>query len=259
MSKPAQAYYYSLVRDCDVYKVEHHGLEYHTNDLWLNELNPKYAVICQYSDLSSDYYNLYFPRDDEFTYRKTVQHLAAKGTQVFSTYDSDSVLIESTEEDLRVLTGETYSYPYGDVGFNTTYPYFYASRNLLTEKNGFDIVGGGFTRYGNMVIVQMMVRATQAKAANDYWQIASGFPRPFYVGVPQSYPQSETGTTADVAHYWHAPMQIIRYGNTTEHYTGWIAPDDNEKGILRVGVGATNIPQNSTLYISGVYLARKEE
>lgn len=109
-----------------------------------------------------------------------------------------------------------------------------------------------------MVIVQMMVRATQAKAANDYWQIASGFPRPFYVGVPQSYPQPETGTTANVAHYWHAPMQYIRYGNKTEHYTGWIAPSDYTGGVLRVGVGATNIPQDSTLYISGVYFTSDE-
>ena len=106
----------------------------------------------------------------------------------------------------------------------------------------------------------MMVRAKDAKAANDYWQIAAGFPRPFYVGAPKSYPRPETGTTANVAHYWHAPMQIIRYGNTAEHYTGWIYSDnDTNKGILRVGVGSTNIPKNSTLYISGVYLARNSD
>ncbi len=261
MSKPAQAYYHDLVRDCDVYKIEHHGLEYDTNDLWLNELNPKYAVVCQHGkkfrNLPEPYNNASIDIDDEATYRKTIQHLAAKGTKIFSTHDSN-VSIVSTENDLKVECGEIYQYPYGDVGFNTTLPYFIASRNLLTVNDSFDIVGGGFTRYGNMVIVQMMVRAMTTKGANSYWPIAKGFPLPFNAGVLQRYPQAETGETEDVPHYLHAPMQIIRYGNKTEHYTGWIAPSDYTGGVLRVGVGATNIPQDSTLYISGVYFTSDE-
>lgn len=266
MVMPAQEKYVDWITDCDVYKVEHHGLEYNTSDKWLNALNPRYAVICKYSDTieynpdGSYYGEVSFNRDDEYTYRKTVQHLAAKGTKIFSTYDSESVVIESTIDALKVLEGNTYTHLYGNLGFNVTYPYFRASRNQLQENSDFSIVGGGFTRYGNMIVVQMMVRAKVTKAANHYWTIAGGFPRPFYVGVPIAYPFPEKGLTTNEAHSWHAPMQIIRYGNKTEHYTGWIYPaDGGEKGVLRVGVGATNIPANSTLYISGVYFARKGE
>ena len=125
MVKPAQEKYANWVTGCDVYKVEHHGLEYNTSDKWLNALNPKYAVICNYdSYYLPESYQTTYPRDNEFTNRKTVQQLASKGCMILSTHDKDFIDINSTYEKLWVDTDVIPDYHVGPGYLNATYPYY---------------------------------------------------------------------------------------------------------------------------------------
>lgn len=70
---------YEDVKRCDVYKVEHHGLNIMVSNNWLSKLSPKYALIAPYAD---DY-------EEAYNFKRTAAVLSSKGTEIHSTlYDT---------------------------------------------------------------------------------------------------------------------------------------------------------------------------
>lgn len=67
--------------NCDLYKIEHHGLNKKSSYKWLNKLNPKYCVITSYSD---DY-------SDDFTLSRDTPRSLAVNSAIFSTLDGKVV------------------------------------------------------------------------------------------------------------------------------------------------------------------------
>jgi beta-lactamase superfamily II metal-dependent hydrolase len=55
----AQANIYKNIKQCDILKIEHHGLNFNSNNNYLNNLQPKYAVVCNraYYDTPFDFAN----------------------------------------------------------------------------------------------------------------------------------------------------------------------------------------------------------
>lgn len=75
IEKLAQSKNYQHFKNCDILKVEHHGLNWESNYNYLNQLNPKYAVVC-----NSQYY------ETPFDYaHPTVFQVTSKGAKLFTT------------------------------------------------------------------------------------------------------------------------------------------------------------------------------
>lgn len=81
----AQSKLYKYIKDIDVLKIEHHGLNYITNKNYLNQLNPKYAVVCELDDLTG--YDLL---------HNTLYNLKIKGCSIYRTTLSGDITITST-------------------------------------------------------------------------------------------------------------------------------------------------------------------
>ena len=80
----AQSKIYTYIKDIDVLKVEHHGLNYITNEKYLSELNPKYAIIGELDDLTG--YELV---------HNTLYDLKNKGCTIYRTTLSGDITITS--------------------------------------------------------------------------------------------------------------------------------------------------------------------
>lgn len=84
IEKTAQANNYLVFKECDVLKVEHHSLNYDSNVNYLNQLNPKVAVICNLG-----YLDLYV-----YTHN-TLYTLKQKGCTIYNTADCGIVEVIS--------------------------------------------------------------------------------------------------------------------------------------------------------------------
>lgn len=75
------------IEGCDVYAVEHHGLERKASDDWLSRINPKVSIVFSYSQPTTD---------DEYTNIPTIMSLALY-SPIFTTIDGDIVLTTSID------------------------------------------------------------------------------------------------------------------------------------------------------------------
>lgn len=80
----AQSKVYSYIKNCDVYQIEHHGLNYLTYDEYINQINPKYAIIEDIDDLQ--------PNE---LIRDTLNSLLLKGSTIYSTRTGGNITIIS--------------------------------------------------------------------------------------------------------------------------------------------------------------------
>ena len=95
---PAQKANVSNIESCDVYKVEHHALNKTTQSQWLGKINPKFAMIGNYSNN----YN------DELLTRQTVAKLVNSGCTLMSTADS-SITLVSDRHSIKCVEGIPYN------------------------------------------------------------------------------------------------------------------------------------------------------
>lgn len=87
----AQSKIYPYIKHCDVLKVEHHSLNYDSNSEYLEQLNPKIAIVTELDDLTQ-----------QSLTRPTVSNLKLKGTRIYSTHKSGNVIVESTFKGINV-------------------------------------------------------------------------------------------------------------------------------------------------------------
>ena len=93
----AQSKLYHYVKDIDVLKVEHHGLNYNVNTDYVNQLNPKYAIVTELDDLTSN----------ELIHEAIVK-LKDKGCSVYRTTKSGDVTVTSKYNKIDVNALEKY-------------------------------------------------------------------------------------------------------------------------------------------------------
>lgn len=86
----AQSNIYPYIKDIDVLKVEHHGLNYDSNVNYLNQLNPKYAVVGELDPLNA-----------QSLIHNTLYSLKEKGCSIYRTTISGDVTITSSYEKLN--------------------------------------------------------------------------------------------------------------------------------------------------------------
>ena len=86
----AQTKVYPYIKHCDVYTIEHHGLNYKTYDKYINQINPKYAILSDIDNLSP-----------EALIRDTLNSLLLKGTKVYSTRTGGIITITSKFEKIE--------------------------------------------------------------------------------------------------------------------------------------------------------------
>lgn len=84
IEKLAQSKNYKVFKKCDVLKVEHHSLNYDSDINYLNQLNPKIAVICNKNYLPPETYT-----------HNTFYTLKQKGASIYNTSDSGNITIKS--------------------------------------------------------------------------------------------------------------------------------------------------------------------
>lgn len=83
IEKLAQSKNYQHFKNCDILKIEHHGLNWESNLNYLNQLNPKYAVVC-----NSGYY------DNPFDYaHATVFDVTSKGAKLYATRTAGKTVV----------------------------------------------------------------------------------------------------------------------------------------------------------------------
>ena len=83
IEKLAQSKNYQNIKNCDVLKIEHHGLNWESDYNYLNQLNPKLAVVC-----NSQYYNTPF----DYAH-PTVFEVTSKGAKLYSTRTSQKTIV----------------------------------------------------------------------------------------------------------------------------------------------------------------------
>lgn len=259
MVKPAQRACAEYVRNCDVYKVEHHGLEFHADDLWLNNMKPQYAVICQFQSRKID--------NAEGTNRKTVQCLAAKGTQILTTGDKNEITIRSTKEKLDAIEAEIYRYPVGSCYVNNTYRSFVASMNgLLSYPTNPDDPKdespgrvdrlfshgslGGYSKIGSLVFVQLKVKAKKAlsySTTDRTWDILTGFPAPKFHAI-----MSAVVLKGNMATPKPTTQTINAYIWYSEKY---------QSGVLKINIpnSSSNIAVGDWICVTGAYVCCENE
>lgn len=91
---PAQKKNINNINKCDVYKVEHHGLNRTSCRDWLDNINPQYAMIGVYAN---DY-------PDETITRQTVSNLVNKGCCVMSTWNG-AITLKSNSNGIEKIDG----------------------------------------------------------------------------------------------------------------------------------------------------------
>ena len=82
IEKLAQSKNYQHFKNCDILKIEHHGLNWESDYNYLNQLNPKYAVVC-----NSQYYETPFDYAHSTTFQVT-----SKGAKLFATRTSGKTI-----------------------------------------------------------------------------------------------------------------------------------------------------------------------
>lgn len=91
----AQSKLYQYFKDIDVLKVEHHALNYDSDTNYLNQLNPKYAVIGDLDDLTATALT-----------HNSMYNLKQKGTTIFRTTVSGDITITSSYNKLTADSEE---------------------------------------------------------------------------------------------------------------------------------------------------------
>lgn len=87
IEKLAENKNYQHFKNCNILKVEHHGLNCESDLNYLNQLNPKYAVVC-----NSQYYD----NPTDFAH-PTIFQVTSKGAKLFTTRNSNkSIIFNST-------------------------------------------------------------------------------------------------------------------------------------------------------------------
>lgn len=94
------------IKECDVYKIEHHSLELVSSASWLNNISPKIAVYMPYSS--------YYAEDKVRVFRQTFLTLSKKGTRIYSTGDED-VTVRSTFDTCDLINGTPITINFSDI------------------------------------------------------------------------------------------------------------------------------------------------
>ncbi len=133
----AQSKLYKYFKDIDVLKVEHHGLNYNSDTNYLNQLNPKYAVIGELDNIPA--INLA---------RNCVYNLYTRGATIFGTIKAGDVTITSSYNKITAEANETLDL------FNMQYS-LYEGLPLIAgdDLNNFNIPGVYYSKDGTLTSV----------------------------------------------------------------------------------------------------------
>lgn len=118
----AQSKNYKVFKYCDVLKVEHHSLNYDSDINYLNQLNPKIAVICNRNYLPPETYT-----------HNTFYSLKQKGTSIYNTSDSGNINIKSLNN--KVISSAEQKTDIYNVNYN-----LYEGKPLLPGDNLNDFI-----------------------------------------------------------------------------------------------------------------------
>ena len=91
----------------------------------------------------------------------------------------------------------------------------------------------------------MRLLINKALAGGSWYQILNNLPKP-------KQPQSGDGAPT-----FHAPVTVIKHGNNSKCYSGWV----NQYGNLCVGIfnSASSLAVGDSIFISGVYITDEKD
>lgn len=151
----AQHVCYPDLNGCDVYKIEHHGLNNDTDDAWLNILDPQYSIIQNYSGSYTDIFT---------ATRKSVFVLSQRSS-VFSTLDGD-VVVSLFNNGITIRGGSANTVGYGNKIKNALYSiasdYIVKANEsiaspIVSAQSGYFEISGKYVELSGVVYFTMVL------------------------------------------------------------------------------------------------------